>query len=65
MDIDMPEMNGLEATTQIRKENMEIPIIAVTAFSTKKDIDSCFKAGMNGHSIFLIGVKKNISCETV
>lgn len=33
MDIKMPEMNGIEATTEIRKFNKNIPIIALTAFN--------------------------------
>jgi len=49
MDIRMPEMNGLEATRQIRKYNMEIPIIALTAFAFADDKNKSAEAGCNEH----------------
>jgi CheY-like chemotaxis protein len=53
MDIQMPRMDGYEATTQIRGSGLpgaeEIPIIALTANIFKEDIDRSEKAGMNGH----------------
>ncbi|MGL1891022.1 MAG: response regulator [Spirochaetaceae bacterium] len=52
MDIQMPVMNGLQATANIRKEiagyhNKDIPIIALTANSTPQDRENCSKSGMN------------------
>jgi len=47
MDIQMPIMNGIEATKQIRKNNKSITIIALTANVMKDDKDKCFQAGMN------------------
>ena len=53
MDIQMPEMNGLDATRAIRKlENQwaaSIPIIAMTADAFSENVTECLKAGMNGH----------------
>lgn len=49
MDIQMPEMDGIEATVRIREQSKEIPILAMTARSMKEEIEKCFKAGMNGH----------------
>ena len=53
MDIQMPEMNGLDATRNIRRlENpwaAGIPIIAMTADAFSENVAECLKAGMNGH----------------
>lgn len=53
MDVQMPEMNGLDATRQIRKLANKwaasIPIIAMTADAFSENISECLKAGMNGH----------------
>ena len=54
MDMQMPEMDGLEATRLIRQFEAEhsregIPIIAMTANVFKDDIDNCLAAGMNDH----------------
>ncbi len=47
MDIKMPIMDGLEATSKIRNENPDIPIIAMTAYSLLKDKDKALTAGCN------------------
>lgn len=47
MDIRMPNMNGLEATSAIRKFNTQIPILAVTAFAFDKDRIEALNAGCN------------------
>ena len=53
MDVQMPEMNGLDATRNIRRlENKwaaSIPIIAMTADAFSENIAECLEAGMNGH----------------
>lgn len=49
MDLQMPEMDGLEATETIRNRMGEIPIIAMTARTMQQEIEKCFEAGMNDH----------------
>lgn len=53
MDLRMPEMNGFEATRNIRAMEREdagqIPIIAMTADAFSDDVKACLDCGMNGH----------------
>jgi CheY-like chemotaxis protein len=50
MDLQMPEMNGFEATHYIRKHmNLQVPIIALTADVTTVDADKCKEVGMNDY----------------
>jgi PAS domain S-box-containing protein len=45
MDIQMPEMNGLVATEEIKKFNPDIPIIAQTANAISEERQRCIQAG--------------------
>jgi DNA-binding NarL/FixJ family response regulator len=45
LDIKMPEMNGLEIVTEIRKENKDLKIIILTFYSSDRYRDLAFKAG--------------------
>lgn len=47
MDIDMPLMNGWDASMEIRKANMNIPIIALTAYSEESFRKKSFESGMD------------------
>jgi CheY-like chemotaxis protein len=53
MDLQMPEIDGLEATRIIRAKEQEldcrIPIIAMTAHALQSDRDRCLEAGMDGY----------------
>jgi len=69
MDIQMPEMDGLEATRRIREKNATLPIIAQTAYAFSGDQERCIKAGCNGYlskptkSSELIQVLKSYLCN--
>lgn len=46
MDVQMPEMNGYEATVEIRSLGVKTPIIAVTASAIKGEKEKCLSVGM-------------------
>jgi len=47
MDIDMPVLDGIEATRYIRAFNRQVPIIAITAYADDQMRTECAEAGMN------------------
>ena len=65
MDIQMPVMNGLDATRVIRKLDSEyakrVPIIAMTADAFSENVAECMNAGMNGHIAKPINLKLVLS----
>jgi PAS domain S-box-containing protein len=64
MDLQMPELGGLETTRRIRageagERNRDIPIVAMTGHATRQDRKACLAAGMNGY------IAKPISTERI
>jgi signal transduction histidine kinase/DNA-binding response OmpR family regulator len=61
MDVQMPEMNGLDATRAIRSMDghwaSSVPIIAATADAFSENITECLNAGMNGHIAKPVDIK--------
>lgn len=49
MDINMPVMDGYEATQEIRKLSLDVPIIAVTAFAYASDEQRVMENGFDGY----------------
>ena len=47
MDVHLPGINGTEATSEIRKFNSYIPIVALTAISLNENREMLLSYGMN------------------
>lgn len=59
MDMEMPIINGLQATTIMRtKLHIKCPIIACTANNTEKDLSACIDSGMNEYIIKPVNAQK-------
>ena len=64
MDMQMPDVDGLEATKQIRKDARftTLPIIAMTANVSEVDRQACFNAGMNDHIGKPLDIDQMVAC---
>jgi DNA-binding NarL/FixJ family response regulator len=49
MDISMPDINGMEATRQIVRDNSNVKVIALSMHSSRKFVTEMFKAGASGY----------------
>jgi PAS domain S-box-containing protein len=63
MDFNMPIMNGVEATVEIRKTNQKIPIIALTAYAMAEDKDRAYAVGCN--DFLAKPINRNLLLETI
>jgi signal transduction histidine kinase/CheY-like chemotaxis protein len=48
MDLQMPVMNGYQASQELRRRGVKVPIVAVTASALKGELERCRAAGMDG-----------------
>ncbi len=64
MDIQMPGLDGIEATRLIRSfaESSRLPIIAVTAYTLNGEMQRCLEAGMNGYLPKPVDTQKLLAC---
>jgi CheY-like chemotaxis protein len=63
MDVQMPEMDGLEATRRIRRKQIQQPVIvALTANAMQGDKEICLQAGMNDYVNKAINLHGLMAC---
>ena len=58
MDLNMPEMDGWSATTQLRKQDYKMPVIALTAHAMTGDRERAIEAGCNDYHTKPVDLKK-------
>ena len=62
VDIQMPQMDGLEATRRLRSMGCEVPIVALTANAMTEDRARCLAQGMNDFLAKPISLARLRSC---
>lgn len=51
MDIEMPEIDGIQAARLIRKNSVDVKIVMLTTFNTESEIFAALAAGANGYCL--------------
>jgi len=49
MDVSMPDLNGIEATRQIVREDPDVKVLALSGYSSKSFVSDMLKAGASGY----------------
>ncbi|KAJ3495254.1 hypothetical protein NLG97_g3524 [Lecanicillium saksenae] len=60
MDVNMPIMDGHKATVHIRNHGSDIPIIAMTAYALKGDMEKCLEQGMTARRIKKLHILESV-----
>ena len=58
MDLNMPEVDGWTATTQLRQHEYKMPVIALTAHAMTGDRERAIEAGCNDYHTKPVDMKK-------
>ena len=51
MDVNMPEMSGVETLIELRAQDIETPVLMLTISQQEEDLDGAIRAGANGYML--------------